>query len=716
MAVDMSDMLRSEDKNEVKSLPAPGSVENEHKIPKPRQEWQEFLDWLAPADHHSRQAEWARKRQPGSFQWFFGSEPYNRWVDTASRPSNPGEQAQSHATLFCAGPPGAGKTMLASAVIQDLSRRFQSGSESNEEVEESVIRAGDGRFLLALLHMQSLVGKRSPKALRMSLARLDSDYDMAYAAAMQQIENQVPDQVDTAKKALAYVTFAKRPLTVAELRHVLAVRTVDTELDDSIPHIDDIVATCAGLIITVGREEGSGGAKQVRLIHRTAHEYLQRTHSRWLPEGEKRFATACVAYLSLRAFEAGSCDSDAGLERRQRTFPFYTYAALHWVHHAQAALPRLQDIKSALFTAERYTPREDYSRYFPRRMSGLHLAGYFGFARIQGHLLTSIPREPRFDIRDSVWGTRGWTYQEGILSRRRLIFTEHELSYECCGMVAREALELPLRIHRIAARRSPPLQQSARAFPRKSANPRDFRTRVGEYTARRLTYEHDILNAMLGVMQVFAERKSPVYHLCGVPTTPTQTRKGRWSWEAIATPLEIFAQGLCWNMSKPGTRRTGFPSWSWTGWKGTIDGNLGSGIRFRHGFPIDVSIAHQDDASIQAFSWAEFEALHPSAKATLLQSYRLKITATSLEASLWRADDDKEWKAVLYSGSDALNGTLYLCKDPAKYPDFGRRLTDERWLAIVVGNSHNGHGGSTALLLLKKVTDYWERTRGEWAV
>lgn len=48
-------------------------------------------------------------------------------------------------------------------------------------------------------------------------------------------------------------------------------------------------------------------------------------------------------------------------------------------------------------------------------------------ASVQGHSLAVVPREPAESIKGSVWWTRGWTFQEGVLSRRRLVFTDHEV-------------------------------------------------------------------------------------------------------------------------------------------------------------------------------------------------------------------------------------------------------------------------------------------------
>lgn len=41
-------------------------------------------------------------------------------------------------------------------------------------------------------------------------------------------------------------------------------------------------------------------------------------------------------------------------------------------------------------------------------------------------------------IKQSKWATRGWTYQEGCLSRRRLIFTEKEVLFLCNKLLVKE--------------------------------------------------------------------------------------------------------------------------------------------------------------------------------------------------------------------------------------------------------------------------------------
>ncbi|PMD16818.1 HET-domain-containing protein, partial [Hyaloscypha hepaticicola] len=50
------------------------------------------------------------------------------------------------------------------------------------------------------------------------------------------------------------------------------------------------------------------------------------------------------------------------------------------------------------------------------------------------HCLVSTLPHPNMSVNNSTWASRGWTYQEGLLSKRRLVFTDHQILYECNGM------------------------------------------------------------------------------------------------------------------------------------------------------------------------------------------------------------------------------------------------------------------------------------------
>ncbi|KAH6679219.1 hypothetical protein B0J14DRAFT_580297 [Halenospora varia] len=66
-------------------------------------------------------------------------------------------------------------------------------------------------------------------------------------------------------------------------------------------------------------------------------------------------------------------------------------------------------------------------------------------AKIGGHILVNTLDNAYIQILESKWAKRGWTYQEAILSRRRLIFTGQQVYFECRSMYAYESFDFPLR-------------------------------------------------------------------------------------------------------------------------------------------------------------------------------------------------------------------------------------------------------------------------------
>ncbi|UKZ78708.1 hypothetical protein TrVFT333_006454 [Trichoderma virens FT-333] len=255
--------------------------------------------------------------------------------------------------------------------ISRLPSFVRRNSDLQEEVKIGIASAVDGMFLLAQLHLDSLIGKRSPKAVRAALAKLPTGseaYDLAYNDAMERIKGQVADQEELAKQVLLWITCATRPLTTTELQHALAVEVGESEFDEeNLPQTEDMVSVCAGLV-TVDEE-----SKIIRLVHYTTQEYFERTQKHWFPTAQTEIATVCVAYLSFSAFETGFCETDQKFEERLQLFPFYGYAARSWGHHApkdEASQEVIRFLKSKA-----------------KKMTGLHLAGFFGVNKATDTLL-----------------------------------------------------------------------------------------------------------------------------------------------------------------------------------------------------------------------------------------------------------------------------------------------------------------------------------------
>ncbi|KAF6830767.1 ankyrin repeat protein [Colletotrichum musicola] len=143
----------------------------------------------------------------------------------------------------------------------------QKSSPLQEEIKTSIVQVVKGMFLLAKLQLESLTGKRSPKAVRAASVKLSTSsgaYDKAYDEAMDRIQGQPEDQGNLARDALSWIVCSRGPLRTIEFQHALAIEQGTEELDeDNIPAIEDIVSVCAGLV-TVDEESAI-----IRLVHYT---------------------------------------------------------------------------------------------------------------------------------------------------------------------------------------------------------------------------------------------------------------------------------------------------------------------------------------------------------------------------------------------------------------------------------------------------------------
>ncbi|KAG9229619.1 hypothetical protein BJ875DRAFT_537610 [Amylocarpus encephaloides] len=515
---------------------------------------QSILDWITPYDYALQQSDFLSRQQAGTGQWLLDSAEFNAWVDTNER------------TLYCPGIPGAGKTILTSIVVEELSTRFENDGnvgianlycnyrrhheqnlkdlfasllkqfiqeqpsipdsvktlydrhkdkrtrplldeilgilktvmaeysrifiiadaldecqdsdgcrqkflsnlfqlqekygvhvslfatsrplssiekvfegnskleirvseedvreyldgylfqlpgfvarnlELQEEIKTAIVHAISGMFLLTQLHLKSLIGKRSPKAVRAALKNLATGsgaYDHAYKDAMERINCQVKDQKELAKQVLSWIICAKRPLTTTELQYALRVEVGESTLDEeNLPEIEDMVSVCAGLV-TIDEKSGI-----IRLVHYTTQEYFERTKRQWFPDTETNITSICVTYLAFDEFKNGICLSNKDFEERLQLKKLYDYAAHNWGYHARAASTSCQGVIKFLRTqgqveasiqgllaVKQGRGRGKYSQEIPMQMTGLHLAAYFGVDdAVQSLLISCHSPDPK---------------------------------------------------------------------------------------------------------------------------------------------------------------------------------------------------------------------------------------------------------------------------------------------------------------------------------
>jgi heterokaryon incompatibility protein (HET) len=191
----------------------------------------------------------------------------------------------------------------------------------------------------------------------------------------------------------------------------------------------------------------------------------------------------------------------------------------------------------------------------------------------QNHSLVSIG-EPQFSIENSVWATRAWTFQEGLFSRKRLVFTIDEVYFECLNMQCHEILSFPLDVIHNSAKciSSTKLKRayfSGLAGDSLQDNPyAKYICLLSHYTARKLTYASDRLNAFLGTIESL---KPATHHIWGLPV------------DTAANIKDSFLDSFCWIQSclqdqeeSWSARNCQFPSWTWAAWAEGIQ--IGQGI------------------------------------------------------------------------------------------------------------------------------------------
>jgi hypothetical protein len=169
---------------------------------------------------------------------------------------------------------------------------------------------------------------------------------------------------------------------------------------------------------------------------------------------------------------------------------------------------------------------------------------------------------------DSKYSSRGWTFQEALLSTRALIFTRKQVFWECLTCTWCEETHWESKTIAYLAQRGviDPTPQDIwvdnfdrRAYGGPGETTGEFQRNsypnlVKAYSQRQLTDEGDILNAFSGVLRsVEAREKSSFLY---------------------ALRERHFGNDLLWGWDTPSLPRTStelWPSWSWLSWKGVID-------------------------------------------------------------------------------------------------------------------------------------------------
>ena len=206
---------------------------------------------------------------------------------------------------------------------------------------------------------------------------------------------------------------------------------------------------------------------------------------------------------------------------------------------------------------------------------------------------------PGENIRLSTWQTRGWTFQEAVLSRRRLAFTHGQAYFQCHEMQCTESLSanVPFDLGIVTGAVYPPYQHDGQDDydrddlyePWVTMQMREAFGYIQRYAGRKFTYSGDAHDAFHGIIELFKFQNPPLYFLqgltiiCPAPKDNVSypPRRNSENQDGVVGPseeMEELAFALSWHFEfDPVTaihyeppsmvRRIQFPSWTWLGWE-----------------------------------------------------------------------------------------------------------------------------------------------------
>ncbi|KFZ11552.1 hypothetical protein V502_07499 [Pseudogymnoascus sp. VKM F-4520 (FW-2644)] len=191
-------------------------------------------------------------------------------------------------------------------------------------------------FQLAKMQIDHLETEQTVEDVIDALDSLSDNVNDYYQKSIERIESmsEARDK-DIINTILKWVYFAKRPLQVVKICHILAVKHKNTSAMRLKRNVESIMES--GLQTFIDRSAGLLTIREesqiVSVAHPTVQEYLKTLEATLFSAAQEEISKTCLTYLCLDKFTDGSFTLVDSLKYRVSEFPFVEYASTFWGDH-----------------------------------------------------------------------------------------------------------------------------------------------------------------------------------------------------------------------------------------------------------------------------------------------------------------------------------------------------------------------------------------------
>ncbi|KAI9857597.1 MAG: hypothetical protein M1813_008189 [Trichoglossum hirsutum] len=285
---------------------------------------------------------------------------------------------------------------VSEAVLSRRQSRLKCDDTLAREIVVALVEGARGMFLWVSFQLDEVCDALSEREIREALQNLPKDLAETYSRIMAKIKysKNGSRRMFLAQKVFKWISCARRPLLIGELKEAAAFEPTDTVWDaEKIPSDGLALIQACGNLVVYDRNDDT-----VRLAHYTVQQFLTSDAidglvselQFQLTEAEKYVGEMCVAYLSFGDFETQIAISEN---------TFVEMRALEWA--LSNPLPHLGGFSRPIFTFWRNLQPESFNRKLP----GINYGKYLGNRKRPTEKLRDKYLLLDYTVRNWVWHT-----------------------------------------------------------------------------------------------------------------------------------------------------------------------------------------------------------------------------------------------------------------------------------------------------------------------